>query len=695
MRWILLASVSLVASVASAQAVADAAADALHTEVPEDIIVTAPFTRSRDDVLSSVGVLTGTELTREIRSTIGETLSRQPGVSSTSFGPNASRPILRGFQGERVRVLSDGIGSFDVSNTSVDHAVVVNPLFANRIEILRGPASLLFGSSAIGGVVNVLDARIPRAVPAEALHVDAIASYGSAANERSVASSVDAPVGAKLVLHLDGSYDKSGDLKIGGFALSADQRAIARAASTAALGLGDPARATALTRVADLGNTLPNSSARTYNFGGGGSVITETGNLGFVVSYYDSIYGVPERFSLDPADPGEGSVHLHVKQTRADARAEVEVGGGFLDTIKLRAGFADYQHQELAEDGSVGTTFLNKSGEGRIEFAQVKHGAWRGAFGVQYLFRDFAAIGDESFVPRNETMQSGLFVLQQVDVGRVLIEAGGRIEHSDVNSSEVGVNRNFTTLSGSLGAGVTVTDGWKIGLNLSRTERAPGAEELLANGPHGGTQAFEIGDPTFRKEASTGVEATLRGKGDGYSFEAAAYANRFRNYIYERQTGAVQDGLPVFQFLQDEARYYGFEAQGTAKLATIGTFDISADALGDYVHARIPGAGAVPRIPPLRVLGGLSAASDSIDAHVEVEHAFRQNKVAAFETATAAYTLVNASLSFRPFNGKPSTQIVLSANNIFDVAARRHASFLKDVAPLAGRDFRASVRVTF
>lgn len=661
----------------------------------EEIIVTAPFDRTRADILSSVGVLTGTELTREIRSTIGETLSRQPGVSSTSFGPNASRPILRGFQGERVRVLSDGIGSFDVSNTSVDHAVVVNPLFASRIEILRGPASLLFGSSAIGGVVNVLDARIPRNVPAESLHLDVIGTYGSAADERSVATSVDVPIGRKLVLHVDGSYDKTSDLEIGGYALSADQRATARAASVAALALGDPDRAAELTRVSNIRGSLPNSSARTYAFGGGATVITDSGHLGFVVSHYDSQYGVPERFSLDPADAGEGPVHLDVRQTRADARAEIEPGGGFLETIKLRAGFADYQHQELAQDGSVGTTFVNKSGEGRIEFAQVKQGAWRGAFGVQYLFRDFAAIGDESFVPRNETMQSGLFALQQVDLGSVEIEAGARIEHSDINSSEVGISRNFNTFSGSLGAGITLAEGWKFGLNLSRTERAPGAEELLANGPHGGTQAFEIGDPTFRKEVSTGLEATLRGKGEGYSFEIAAYANRFSNYIYESQTGAIEDGLPVFQFLQDKARYYGLEAQGDVKLATLGEFAISAEALGDYVHARIPGVGAVPRIPPLRILGGLSAASDVVEGHVEVEHAFRQDRVAAFETETGAYTLVNASLAFRPFQGKPSAQVVLSANNIFDVAARRHASFLKDFAPLAGRDIRLSVRVTF
>ncbi len=693
MRWVLLGSISLAASVAGAQTVADR--DAVHTAVPEDIIVTAPYARSRDDVLSSVGVLTGVELTRDLRATIGETLARQPGVSATSFGPNASRPILRGFQGERVRILADGIGSFDVSNTSVDHAVVVNPLFANRIEILRGPASLLFGSSAIGGVVNVIDARIPRAVPAEPLHVDTIASFGSAANERSIAASVDLPVGPTFVLHLDGSYNKSDDLEIGGFALSDSERATARTSATAALALGDADRATELTRIANLRDRLPNSAARTYTVGGGGSVITETGNFGLVVSHYDSLYGVPERFSLDPVEPGEGAIRLDVKQTRVDARAEYELGGDLIDTIKVRAGYADYEHAELLADNSVGTLFANKSGEGRLEFAQTARGSWRGAFGAQVLVRDFAAIGDESFVPRNDTVQAGLFVLQQVETGPILLEAGARIEHSDIQSDDVGFDRNFTSFSASLGAGLTLTDGWKVGLNLSRTERAPAAEELLADGPHGGTQAFEMGDPSFAKEASIGIEATLRGKMDGFTFEAAAYANRFSNYIYEVRTGAIEDDLPVFQFRQDKARYYGFEAHMTAELAKIGDFSIKAEALADYVHARIPGVGPVPRIPPLRLLGALSASSDRIDAEVEVEHATRQSRVAAFETPTAAYTQVNASLSFRPFSATPDARIILSANNIFNTTPRRHASFLKDVAPLTGRDFRATVRLTF
>ena len=217
--WLPGASVGvLLGTVAQAQQVA--AVPDRHDAVAADIVVTAPFARDRADLLSGVSVLQGEALTREIRSTIGETLARQAGVSSTAFGPNSSRPILRGFQGERIRVLSDGIGSFDVSNTSVDHAVVVNPQLAERIEVLRGPAALLYGSSAVGGVVNVLDARIPRRVPAEAVHLDIVGTYASAANERSGGVVLDVPLTAKLVAHVDGSYFKSDDLDIGGCVLS-------------------------------------------------------------------------------------------------------------------------------------------------------------------------------------------------------------------------------------------------------------------------------------------------------------------------------------------------------------------------------------------------------------------------------------------------------------------------------------------
>lgn len=658
-----------------------------HSEESNDIVVTG-FQRSRGDLLSGTSVVSGDELTRDLRPSIGETLQHLPGVSATSFGPNASRPVLRGFQGERVRVLTDGIGSLDVSNTSADHAVAINPLTADRIEVLRGPSALLFGSSAIGGVVNVIDSRIPRRVPDEAIHADGILTYGSAANERSANGSVDVPLGGNFVLHFDGNYSKTDDLEIGGYAVTPALRAQALASP-------DPD----IQALADIRGRLPNSAAETWDVAAGAAWISGENNVGFSVNHYDSLYGVPIRYSLDPAVEAEAP-RIDIAQTRVDGRAEIDTGSGFIDNLRLRAGYSDYRHFELEEDGAVGTRFDSTGYEGRAEFRQSDRGGWGGGFGVQYFHRSFDVEGDEKFLPPNTTSQVGLFVLQTLDRGAFKAEGGLRYEHSALDADADAIignpalRRSYDAFTASAGASYAFAPGWRIGLNASRSERAPSAEELFANGPHAGTQSFEVGDPNLDTERSWGLEATLRGSGRGYSLSASVFHSWFDGYIYETPTGAIQDDLPVFQYFQADARYYGFELEGSVKLGTVGPVDINLDGVADYVRATIRGSGPAPRIPPLRLLGGLEAQSDRVNGRVEVEWVADQDRVANFETTTDGYTMVNASVSFRPFSGN-SSSIVLSANNIFDVVARRHASFLKDYAPLAGRDLRVSARFTF
>ena len=662
------------------------ATDGYHSEAPPEIIVTAPYQRNQADILSGTSVLSGENLTRELRTTIGETLARQPGVSATSFGPNASRPVLRGLQGERVRVLTDGIGSFDVSNTSVDHAVAINPLTANRIEVLRGPSALLFGSSAIGGVVNVIDSRIPRRVPDEPVHVDAIATYGSAANERSGSAAVDVPVTDRIVFHLDGTYGRTDDLDTGSYILSRPLRAQAAASA-------DPA----IRDLADLKGKLPNSQSEMWEVAGGAAIVTDTGNLGFSVSRLDNRYGVPVRYSLDGGEAEE--VTLHVQQTRADMRGEVETGGNIFEKIRMRAGFADYRHDEIEDTGEIGTSFFSQGIEGRLELVQATRGGWRGAVGGQMFIRDLNIVGEEKFLPRSETQQFGLFTLQSFDMGAFRAEAGGRYEYTvaraaaDATLGNGDIRRSFDSFSGSLGGSVGIADNIRFGINASHTERAPSAEELFANGPHAGTQAFEVGNPAFAKEISDGIEATLKGSGDGYSFGLSAYHNWFRNFIYESPTGAIEDDLPVFQYSQADARLWGFEAEASARLAKFGETAINLDGLADYTRATIVDRGAAPRIPPLRVLGGIEAQGRLVQVRGEVEHVTAQDRVAALETTTPAYTMVNASVSMRPFGRDSKTTLMLSANNLFDVEARRHASFLKDYAPLAGRDIRVTARL--
>ena len=676
-----------------------------------DIIVTAPVVRSERDVLQGTSVLSGEALTRDLRPTIGETLSRLPGVSATSFGPSASRPILRGFQGERIRVLTDGIGAIDVSNTSVDHAVVIDPLLAERIEVLRGPSALLFGSSAVGGVVNVIDTRIPRTVPENGYRLSGIANYGSAANERSGEMAGDVAVGQHLVLHADGSYLKTDNLRIGGYALSRAARAAALSQVGLPQDVGPGEEPIDFAGSAAIRGKLPNSQSETWTAGVGASIITDTGQLGISYSHYDSLYGIPIRYATQVGQEQEAP-RLDLVQNRVDLRGEVQTGGGFLDRIRIRAGQATYRHFELEEDGSVGTAFYNNGLEGRLELVQARRGAWSGASGVQYFNRQFNVVGDEAFLPRNETNQTGLFTLQQFDFGPLKAEAGARYEWTD-QSAKIDADQrffvgkaNYGAFSGSLGASYGFSDALRVGLSGSYTERAPSAEELFANGGHAGTQAYELGNPNFRLERSWGLEATLHAHTDRVNFDASAYYNWISNFIYENQVGqgvceaaAVQYGaagrevdLPCFQYSQADARYYGFEADLSANLFTLGTTRINADVLGDYVHANVVDQGPVPRIPAPRVLGGVEAQGDAFTARAEVEHLFEQNRTAAFETKTDDYTLVNASLAFSPFGRANKTQLVLSANNIFDVNVRRASSFLKDFAPLAGRDLRATLR---
>ncbi len=696
-RMALLAS-TLAPAAAQAQAGSASTRDRYHDAASSTIVVTAPLRTDRADVLSGVSILSGAELTQATRPTIGETLARTPGVSATSFGPNASRPILRGLEGERVRVLTDGIGSIDVSNTSVDHAVVVNPLLAERIEVLRGPEALLYGSAAIGGVVNVLDKRIPRAVPPDGVHVDALATYGSAARERSAGGAVDIALGDKFVVHADGSYLKTRDLRIGGYVLSPQ----ARAEALANAGTEDTDQIAEGIDFADnaaLRDRLPNSASRTWTAGVGGALITETGSLGISYSRYDSLYGVPVRYATAPGEEQEAP-RLDLKQDRVDARVEINTGGGFLQSIRGRAGFASYRHFELEEDGSVGTAFYNKGIEGRLEAIQADRGGWTGATGVQYFSRDFNVVGEEAFLPKNTTQQFGVFTLQRVDLDALQIDVGGRYEHTRLTAQPAldqpqffDGERTFNSLSGSIGAAAKLGGTWKLGANLSYTQRTPAAEELFANGPHAGTEAFEIGNPFFRKERAVGIEAILRGSGPGYSFEASVYHNWFRNFIYQDQTGAVEDGLPVYQFNQGKARFYGFEAQASVTLAKVGAAKLVADGVADYTHAQIVGIGPAPRIPPLRLLGGLGVTSPIFDVRGEVEWVDDQRRITAFETPTDGFTLVNAQINVRPWGRERPLSFALSANNIFDIDARRHSSFLKDFAPLAGRDFRISARL--
>src|SRR4249919_2549706 len=662
------------------------AADA-HPSQEQDIVVTG-VRRKENDVLGGVSVLDAADLTREVRPSIGETLAKQPGVSATSFGPTASAPVLRGLSGDRVRVLTDGIGTLDLSSSGPDHAIAINPITAERIEVLRGPSALLFGSSAIGGVVNVIDTRIPRHELDGPVEADALLSYGSAANERSVNGAIDVPIAGHFIVHADGNWSKSDDLETGGHILSKDLREQA---------LASPDRDTR--ELADLKGELPNSAATSKEGALGLAYVDGDLNVGVSVTRHLSKYEVPIRYSLDPLVEPEAPT-IDVEQTRYDARAEIPLGG-FFSQVHARGGYASYHHDELEADGSIGSSFFSKGGEGRLELIQADHGGWGGTSGVQYLQRNARIRGAEKFLPDSRQKQTGLFTLQTYVDGPIRIEGGARVEFSKLNADEddqLGTSQrslDFTTLSGSLGGQYEFVPNWRAGLSLSHSERAPAIDELFANGPHGGSQSFEVGNPDLDPERSNSVELGLHHSKGRLHLTANLFYSRFSNFIFQAPTGEVEDDLPVLEYRQGKATYYGLEAQAEMKFGNALGIDWGGELQGDAVHATVKGFGPAPLIPPMRLMGSLTGEKGQFDGRLEVEHAFDHGRTAPNETDTAGYTMVNASIDWHPFAAKPELTLSLAGNNLFDVEARRSTSLLKDFAPLAGRDIRLTARVGF
>jgi len=674
-------------------------ADDFHENV---IIVTAGGLQ-RLDMLAGTSVLEGESLQRNLDGQIGEVLTRVPGVSATSFSPGASRPVLRGLQGDRVRVLVDGIGSIDASNTSADHAVTIDPLTADRIEVLRGPAVLLYGSSAIGGAVNVIDKRIPRRVPEESFHLDATAALDTAYDLREGAASLDVPVAGGLVFHVDGSYRRTDDVEIPGFVLAEGLRQDLLVDAAEEIEEGHDEEAEELLEAAGLRGVLTGSATETWSLGGGFAWFGNGVSLGASVGYYDSRYGVPTRPGArhpheegedegDEQEHGEEPVSIGLEQVRLDFRGAVDLGG-FFEELTTRWGYSDYSHIEFEGD-EVGTMFLVEGVEGRVELIQRERGGWRGSVGGQYMFRDFEAIGAEAFVAPNRTSNVALFTLQEVDFDPFEIELGGRYEHSAARAPTLGLSRTFDTVSGALGFAYSPAPGIRVGLNGSRAARAPAAEELFADGPHIATQQYEVGNPGLRQETALGLEGYLRANFGGADVGLAVYRTWFDDFIYLRATGAEIDELPVYAQLQQGADHFGIEGEASFPLFRAAGFRVIGDVQGDYVRATLDDGTPVPRMPPLSLLGALEAQSDALDLRAEVQWFDSQDRISPFETATDGFAHVNLSAAWKPMRGNGNLTVMLLANNLLDAEGRRHASFTKDFVPLAGRNVKLSVRLS-
>lgn len=661
------------------------AADDIHLD---NVVVTAsPLARAPDEISAPASVLAGAALAQRQQPTLGETLAGLPGVDSTWFGPGASRPVIRGLGGDRIRVLTGGVGTIDASVVSPDHAVSLDPLLIDRVEIVRGPATLLYGGGAIGGVVNVIDGRIPESLPAGPLTGRLEVRGDNAAEERAGAAVFTGAAG-RLAWRLDGFRRETDDLRIPGFAetpaLLADHDETEE---------GPPAR-----------GRLPNSATESAGAALGLAYIGDQGHFGLAYSGFDTLYGVPghehhEEEAEEPAgeEPHEEGVRIDLRQRRLDVHGEWLAPTGLLRAAKVQLGFAEYQHDELEGD-VLGTRFENKGYEGRFELLHAKLGAFEGALGLQSSRSDFRAEGDEAFLPPTVTQNHALFLYEEAVTGAVTWQLGARAEHqkitADAGTGLPGRSHSLATFTG--GAVWKIVPGWLLALSLSANERAPNAQELFADGPHAGTGAYELGDASLAPERSTGLDLGLRRRVGRVTGEVSLFLNRFDGYIFEQPTGGEAAGLPVFAFVQRDAELRGGEAELTFHLHETKQAATDIRLFADTVRATNTSDDTpLPRTTPVRFGAAVDWRGGPWAFGAEWRHVETQDRTAPGETATPGHDLVNLGASRRFNLGRGHVEVFARVRNLLDETARVHASFLKDIAPLPGRSVTLGLRLAF
>lgn len=642
----------------------------------EEIVVTASGdSRRESEVYQPVNVLSDEELAARLQPTLGETLAQEPGVSSTFFGAGSSRPIIRGLGADRVRVLEEGIGTGDVSNISPDHAVSVDPSTATQIEIVRGPATLLYGSNAVGGVVNVISDRVPSQASPQLIGGDVDLRYASAAEEKSSSLTLYGGRNA-FAWHADLSIRDTNDYAIPG---PADE-------------FEDPEH---------FEGVLANSALQSRSGTLGGSYVTDRGFLGAALTRFETNYGVPGHAhhhgdeEEEEEEEEEGGVRVDLDSQRLDMKGEL-TRLGFFSVLRGRLGVTDYEHVEIEPSGEIGTRFTNDGFEGRLEAHHRPLGRVRGTWGAQLTTTDFVAEGEEAFIPPNDSRSTAVFAFEELPGETLDVQFGARFEHQHVNvDAEDLPDRQFGGISGSLGAIWRPAEGYAVAVSLARAVRLPTATELYSNGPHAATGQFEIGDPMLDEETSLGLDISLRRTVGRFRGELNLFNNSFDGYIYESPTGGVEDEMPVFQFVQRDARFRGAEIATHTHLFSRRDAHVELDLSADYVRATLKGGGNLPRIPPVRAAIGIRTHGGPWQLMAEVRHTFGQDDVAPLETRTEGYTMVNAHLGYRLIVSSTVHDILLRGTNLTDELARSHVSPLKERAPLPGRDLALTYRVTF
>lgn len=651
---------------------------ASETLLPGITISATPLGQDADELTHPVSVIEDAALFERAQSTLGNALSSQPGVHADTFGGGASRPVIRGQGAPRVRVLSDGSSLLDASEVSPDHASTVEPLLATRIEVLRGPAALLYGGGAIAGVVNVLDNKIPTTMPHKGLEGFVGARANSVADEKAAAFGLSAAASRNIAVHVEGTRREADDY------------------------------------------TVPDWSERrvdgSYAESGSGSLglswIGERGFLGAAYSYRRDQYGLPghshgtdschihdlslhcEAHEEDEEEHDhaahEGLPYVKLRSARLDLRGELLAPVQGIDRIRLRAGYTEYRHHEL-EHGEIATTFRNRGHDSRLEVEHAPIADWRGVVGLQHAQNRFGAEGEEAFLPTTATRNTGLFLLEQYEWQDWHFELGGRQEWQSVEPDTAQPRSSLNASSFSAAAHWHFHPDYRAGLALSRAQRLPTAQELYANGVHLATNTYELGDPQLGRETTNNVELSLRKTEGDATFALSVYQNHIDRYTYA-QTLDQFEAFRLVRYTQRDAEFRGAEAEASYRVTPL----FSGTVFGDYVQGRLRKGDELPRIPAARLGARGRAERGGLAGELEYFHAFEQRDIADFETRTPGYDMVNASLSYQQgLSGGQAYQVFLRGENLLDKLALNHASFLTHSAPLPGRNISMGVKLSF
>ncbi len=647
----------------------------------EHVLVSVPLHKKAAETALPVTVLSGDALRRAASSTIGDTLGNSPGLANASFGPGVGQPVIRGQQGARVTVLQNGTSSGDASNLSADHAVSVEAILADSIEVLRGPATLLYGGGAIGGVVNILDNRIPTRL-GEEVQGGAEYRYDSASDMDTVVARLDIPTGS-IAWHVDALYRDWANLEIPGSAVKDDAEEG---------GQGE----------------IHNTDGRTKSMTLGGSYHFDDGFYGMAVNRLENEYGIPsgsheQHEDEAPEEHEEGDIRIDMEQTRYDAALHWHDPIGGVEVFRGFLSYTDYQHAEIEGSGEIGTLYSNDTLEGRLELVHDPIKNFHGVFGLQAKSGEFSAIGEESFVPLTDSTELGLFLLEDYHRETWTFEAGLRLDwverdpHSNVASTQT-----FSPFSISGSALWAVTDSWQLGLALSRAERAPAIEELYSNvegsGPddwvlHAATGAIELGNPDLDTEVSNNLDLTLSWTAGEHYVEATVFYNDFSDYISLENTGREIDHSPVLIYAQDDAEFYGLEIESEFNLGELADGNVTLQLFADTIRGTLGNGEDAPRLPPLRISGRLDWSNQSWGFWTRVMNAAEQDRSGQNEDTTDGYTRWDLGGDYRlPLAGK-ELHLFARVKNITDQEIRLSTSFLRDVAPESGRSLELGIRL--